>query len=181
MCFSGGGPTLKIGCLPRYMSRCCMSVSHVFAWYPSRLEKGVGPWSWSCRCLGISVWVLGIEPGSSERAAKQPVPLTVEPSLEPLVNFSSTTISQWFRTLFVELYWHSILTCVHATGQEERSKPESSAAKLYCLHLQEPESKRARALLLTSLGAREQENKSSIAYIFRSQRAREQELYCLHL
>jgi hypothetical protein len=30
------------------------------------------------------------------------------------------------------------------TGQEERSKPESSAAKLYCLHLQEPESKRAR-------------------------------------
>jgi hypothetical protein len=49
------------------------------------------------------------------------------------------------------------LTRVLATGQEERSKPESSAAKLYCLHLQEPESKRARALLLTSLGAREQE------------------------
>jgi hypothetical protein len=49
------------------------------------------------------------------------------------------------------------LTRVLATGQEERNKPESSAAKLYCLHLQEPESKRARALLLTSLGAREQE------------------------
>ena len=45
------------------------------------------------------------------------------------------------------------------TGQEERSKPESSEAKLYCLHLQEPESK----------------SKSSIAYIFRSQSAREQE------
>jgi hypothetical protein len=52
-----------------------------------------------------------------------------------------------------------------ATGQERRNKPESSAAKLYCLHLQEPESKRARvqecksarALLLTSLGARAQE------------------------
>jgi hypothetical protein len=58
------------------------------------------------------------------------------------------------------------LTRVLATGQEERNKPESSAAKLYCLHLQEPESKRARALT---------------AYIFRSQRAREQELYCLHL
>jgi hypothetical protein len=29
--------------------------------------------------------------------------------------------------------------------------------KLYGLHLQEPESKRARALLLTSLGARAQE------------------------
>jgi hypothetical protein len=37
--------------------------------------------------------------------------------------------------------------------------------KLYCLHLQEQESKRAR----------EQESKSSIAYIFRSQSAREQE------
>jgi hypothetical protein len=46
------------------------------------------------------------------------------------------------------------LTRILATGQEERSKPESSAAKLYCLHLQEQE---ARA------------------------RAREQELYCLHL
>jgi hypothetical protein len=54
------------------------------------------------------------------------------------------------------------LTCVLETGQEERNKPESSAAK---------------ALLLTSLGAREQESKSksSIAYIFRSQSAREQE------
>jgi hypothetical protein len=31
-----------------------------------------------------------------------------------------------------------------ATGQERRSKPESSAAKLYCLHLQEQECKRAR-------------------------------------
>jgi hypothetical protein len=45
--------------------------------------------------------------------------------------------------------------------------------KLYCLHLQEPESKRARALLLTSLGARAQECKSK--------RARVQALYCLHL
>jgi hypothetical protein len=44
-----------------------------------------------------------------------------------------------------------------ATGQEERSKPESSAAKLYCLHLQEQECKRAKALLLTSLGAKAQE------------------------
>jgi hypothetical protein len=43
--------------------------------------------------------------------------------------------------------------------------------KLYCLHLLEPESKRARALLLTSLGARAQEHK----------RARVQALYCLHL
>jgi hypothetical protein len=51
------------------------------------------------------------------------------------------------------------LTRVLATGQEERNKPESSAAKLYCLHLQEQECKRARALLLTSLGARAQEQK----------------------
>jgi hypothetical protein len=66
---------------------------------------------------------------------------------------------------------HRTLTRVHATGQEEHSKPESSAAKLYCLHLQEPESKRAReqeskrarALLLTSLGARAQECKRARA------------------
>ena len=31
-----------------------------------------------------------------------------------------------------------------ATGQEERSKPESSAAKLYCLHLQEQEPEQER-------------------------------------
>jgi hypothetical protein len=97
-----------------------------------------------------------------------------------------------FIPLNHELYlfhYTSYLTRVRATGQEERNKPEFSAPKLYCLHLQEPESKskRARALLLTSLGARaqeskrarEQESKSkskiSIAYIFRSQSAREQE------
>jgi hypothetical protein len=55
------------------------------------------------------------------------------------------------------------LTRVLATGQEERSKPESSAAKLYCLHLQEQECKSARALLLTSLGARAQECKRARA------------------
>jgi hypothetical protein len=38
----------------------------------------------------------------------------------------------------------SVLTRVLATSQEERNKPESSAAKLYCLHLQEQESKQAR-------------------------------------
>jgi hypothetical protein len=67
---------------------------------------------------------------------------------------------------------------VLTTGQEEHNKPESSAAKLYCLHFQEQERKpqapktksppltslgaraperRARALLFTSLGASEQE------------------------
>jgi hypothetical protein len=64
------------------------------------------------------------------------------------------------------------LTRIHATGQEERSKPESSAAKLYCLHLQEQECKRARALLLTSLGARAQEHKRARARA--RARAREQ-------
>ena len=46
----------------------------------------------------------------------------------------------------------SSLTRILVTGQEERSKPESFVAKLYCLHLQEPESK----------------SKSSIVYFFRS-------------
>jgi hypothetical protein len=36
------------------------------------------------------------------------------------------------------------LTRVLATGQERRNKPESSAAKLYCLHLQEQECKREK-------------------------------------
>ena len=54
------------------------------------------------------------------------------------------------------------------TNSYTRSRPARKNAanrnllrqKLYCLHLQEPESKRARALLLTSLGARAQESKS---------------------
>jgi hypothetical protein len=47
--------------------------------------------------------------------------------------------------------------------------------KLYCLHLQEPESKSSIAYIFRSQSAREQESKSSIAYIFRSQSTREQE------
>jgi hypothetical protein len=53
----------------------------------------------------------------------------------------------------------SALTRVHSTGQERRNKPESSAAKLYCLHLQEPESKRAREQESKSKSKREQESK----------------------
>jgi hypothetical protein len=71
-----------------------------------------------------------------------------------------------FMIISLDFYINNIdsyiyLTRVHATGQKECNKPESSATKLYCLHLQEPESKRARALLLTSLGARAQERKSA--------------------
>ena len=47
--------------------------------------------------------------------------------------------------------------------------------KLYCLHLQEPERKRARALLLTSLGARAQESKRARALLLTSLGARAQE------
>jgi hypothetical protein len=39
--------------------------------------------------------------------------------------------------------WLPVIRRVLTTGQERRNKPESSAAKLYCLHLQEPECKRA--------------------------------------
>jgi hypothetical protein len=35
-----------------------------------------------------------------------------------------------------------VIRRVLTTGQERRNKPESSAAKLYCLHLQEPECKK---------------------------------------
>jgi hypothetical protein len=46
-----------------------------------------------------------------------------------------------------------------ATGQERRNKPESAAAKLYCLHLQEPERKSAR--VQESKSKREQESKKA--------------------
>jgi hypothetical protein len=53
--------------------------------------------------------------------------------------------------------WDS-LKRVLTTGQEEHNKPESSAAKLYCLHLQEPgaqaPSPKNESPPLTSLGAR---------------------------
>ena len=68
-------------------------------------------------------------------------------------------------TILYDLWSYYPLTRVLVTGQEEHSKPESSAAKLYCLHLQEPERKSARV----------QECKRFIAYIFRSQSARAQE------
>jgi hypothetical protein len=65
---------------------------------------------------------------------------------------------------------------VLTTGQERHNKPESSAAKLYCLHLQEQERKPQAPKM------------KAPSYIFRSQSARapecqsaEQELYCLHL
>jgi hypothetical protein len=38
--------------------------------------------------------------------------------------------------------FYCILNSVLTPGQEEHSKPESSAAKLYCLHLQEQECKK---------------------------------------
>jgi hypothetical protein len=53
----------------------------------------------------------------------------------------------------------SFLNSVLTPGQEEHNRPESSAAKLYCLHLQElgaqnPQPQKRKPLLFTSLGAR---------------------------
>ena len=69
-------------------------------------------------------------PGSSRPRSSRPVPGFLVPSRVFSSRVSATT-----------------LTRVLATGQEERNKPESSAAKLYCLHLQEQSarSKRARS------------------------------------
>jgi hypothetical protein len=55
---------------------------------------------------------------------------------------------------------HPPLKRVLTTGQEEHNKPESSAAKLYCLHLQEPGAQ-----------APSPKNERPPAYIFRSQSA----------
>jgi hypothetical protein len=68
------------------------------------------------------------------------------------------------------------LNSVLTPGQERRNKPESSAAKLYCLHLQElgaqtPSPKSESPFYLTSLGARApappKRRARSIVYIFR--------------
>jgi hypothetical protein len=75
--------------------------------------------------------------------------------------------------------WTSVSYTRSRPARKDAANRNLLQQKLYCLYLQEQESKRARAraLLLTSLGARAQESKSksSIAYIFRSQSAREQE------
>jgi hypothetical protein len=94
-------------------------------------------------------------------------------STHPHSYFFSTGVLLLFIPLFS-------LTRVLTTGQEERNKPESSAAKLYCLHLQEQECKppfayifRSQSVnppLLTSLGARAPER----ALLFTSLGAREQ-------
>ena len=79
---------------------------------------------------------------------------------------------------FSRLGFQHQLLHAFATGQEERNKPESSAAKLYCLHLQELEckSKSSITYIFRSQSAREQEckskSKSFIAYMFRSKSAR---------
>ena len=102
-------------------------------------------WLWHSPTLGHQAFtVLRASPTDEQQGHR-----LLHMHLEPCVLFS----------------WCFSLTRVLATGQEERSKPESSAAKLYCLHLQEQECK----------------SKNSIVYIFRSQSARAQELYCLHL
>ena len=64
-----------------------------------------------------------------------------------------------------------------ATGQERRNKPESSAAKLYCLHLQEPESKRAREQKKEQEqeSKREKKNKNKKARARKGTRTRKQE------
>jgi hypothetical protein len=54
-------------------------------------------------------------------------------------------------------YCFTVIRRVLTTGQEEHHRPESSAAKLYCLHLQEPECKkqeRARSKRARSKSAR---------------------------
>ena len=88
-----------------------------------------------------------------------------------------------FSCIFSSRVSAPTLKRVLTTGQEEHNKPESSAAKLYCLHLQEqerkPQAPKTKGPPLTSLGARaparqsaRAQSKSSIVYIFRSKRAR---------
>jgi hypothetical protein len=72
--------------------------------------------------------------------------------------------------------WPHSARVLHAftTGQERRSKPESSAAKLYCLHLQEQECKTPFVYIFRSQSARAPERQSARALLFTSLGAREQ-------
>ena len=60
-------------------------------------------------------------------------------------------------------FQHQLLHAFSRPARKDATNRNLLRQKLYCLHLQEPESKRARALLLTSLGARAQESKSARA------------------
>jgi hypothetical protein len=46
------------------------------------------------------------------------------------------------HTPLLHCHWDSVIRRVLTTGQEEHHRPESSAAKLYCLHLMGPECKK---------------------------------------
>jgi hypothetical protein len=61
------------------------------------------------------------------------------PSVETFSQIMFATENEGFTAFCLLCVIRRVLT----TGQERRNKPESSAAKLYCLHLQEPECKRA--------------------------------------
>ena len=84
-----------------------------------------------------------------------------------------------FSCIFSSRVSAPTLKRVLTTGQEEHNKPESSAAKLYCLHLQEQERKtpspKNESPLLTSLGARAPARQSAErALLFTSLGASEQ-------
>jgi hypothetical protein len=78
------------------------------------------------------------------------------------------------------IFFPSLLNSVLTTGQEEHNRPESSAAKLYCLHLQElgaqiPSPKSESHPYITSLGARAPARQSAErALLFTSLGASEQ-------
>jgi hypothetical protein len=84
--------------------------------------------------------------------------------------------SQLFTILVPRNAITLVLNSVLTPGQEEHNRPESSAAKLYCLHLQElgaqtPSPKSESPFNNTSLGARApappKRRVRSIVYIFR--------------
>ena len=105
-------------------------------------------------------------PPSKSADHSPPVLKAREDSCKQKAGISENTIIYKHKDIFVHFHWDNqnqrndpeclwirwvvhdkrvTLTRVLATGQEEHNKPESSAAKLYCLHLQEQECKRARA------------------------------------
>lgn len=100
-------PTLEIGCLPRCMPEYSMTVHPMLTWYLRRLQEGgwMDPLKLELQRLVNQCWELIL--GSLN---EQPL---AGLNCWTLINFSSTTILQWFHTLSVGLYWLSIRILFH--------------------------------------------------------------------
>lgn len=90
------------------------------------------PWNWGYRWLWVTIWVIGIKPGSSAKAA---VLLTDKPSLQPL-----------FLKTLVLVYLVGVGVARHLLQRQVRGQPGELGLSFNHVGLQDP----ARAVSLES-------------------------------